>query len=429
MQRGELVVAMDIEMPGYFVLGGESYGYQYDLLTAYADYLGVELRVVSDNTPSSYEAMLAAGDVDLVATLSNHIDPAERGRAIPVYNTSYVMLTGKVRAAQLRKNGDREPLSFLDGTKLLVSAGFKGSKIYDALLDSLSNTEIYISSRNSFELMELLADGEYDYLICEQSEAQLGCALVRNVEQIYHFDEQISLSAVVSPRETELKNDFQAWLIHFRNGEEYAVLNDLYFKKGIVRQVLGQRLTARSGSGSISPFDHVIKSASEKEGYDWRLISAIVYSESRFDPHVISKRGARGLMQIMPHVARQFAEAGEDIMDPENNVLLGLKILGKIEKSLKFSSGTPKSERMKIVLACYNGGIGHVLDARNLAAKYDANPDSWADVSKYLTLKATPEYATDAVVKCGSFKGGSETLAFVDQVFTRYSSYCDNVKL
>lgn len=140
----------------------------------------------------------------------------------------------------------------------------------------------------------------------------------------------------------------------------------------------------------------------EKEGYDWRLISAIAYSESRFNPYVVSRKGAKGLMQVMPRVARQFGVQG-DLMDPENNVLLALKVLGKIEKSLDFAPGTSSADRMKIVLACYNAGLGHVLDARSLARKYGANPDSWSDVSTYLSLKSDPEVVKDDAVKCGRF--------------------------
>ena len=110
-------------------------------------------------------------------------------------------------------------------------------------------------------------------------------------------------------------------------------------------------------------FDELFKKVCEKEGYDWRLVSAIAYSESRFNPFLVSHRGAQGLMQIMPRVARQFDVEG-DVMDPENNVLLALKILGKIENSLDFAPATSDTDRLKIVLACYNGGIGHVVDAR-----------------------------------------------------------------
>ena len=188
--------------------------------------------------------------------------------------------------------------------------------------------------------------------------------------------------------------------------------------------MIGRGKTALK-NGGISMFDELFKKVCEKEGYDWRLVSAIAYSESRFNPFLVSHRGAQGLMQIMPRVARQFDVEG-DVMDPENNVLLALKILGKIENSLDFAPATSDTDRLKIVLACYNGGIGHVVDARNLARKYGANPDSWEVVADYLTKKSDPQYAHDDVVKNGRFIG-KQTLAFVNSVMERYSLYCRNI--
>ena len=298
----------------------------------------------------------------------------------------------------------------------------QGTPLYESLLDSLSGSNIYVSSRNSFDMMELIRSGKYDFLICEMSEAQLGSALVRGVEQVYTFDEPLAMSAVISSQEQ--REDFKAWLSHFRGSEEYAMLNDLYFERGIVGRVMGQGLTAKN-AGGISSYDDLFRDMCEKEGYDWRLISAIAYSESRFNPYVVSRKGAKGLMQVMPRVARQFGVQG-DLMDPENNVLLALKVLGKIEKSLDFAPGTSSADRMKIVLACYNAGLGHVLDARSLARKYGANPDSWSDVSTYLSLKSDPEVVKDDAVKCGRFNS-SQTLAFVNKVFSKYTTYCNNI--
>lgn len=425
-ERGELIVAMDEEMPGYFVFGGENYGYQYDLFKAYADYLGVDLRIVNGITLPQGKELMSKGDVDIITTLSGHISSDEQSNVISIYNTSYVMLARKEIAEKVRKSSDFQLVPFLKHEKLLVSSGFKTSKAYDELLDSLPHANIYVSSRNSFELIELLVNGEYDCLICEMSEAQLGSALVSGVEQIYTFSEQIPLSAVFHVDNGELRSDFDSWLNTFRNGPDYAMLNYLYFEKGIVYQVVGNN--KKNVIGGISVYDKMIKQISAREGYDWRFISAIIYSESRFNPNVVSKRGARGLMQIMPRVANQFKIADQDIMKPENNVLLGIKILGKIESSLKFPKDTPNEEKMKIVLACYNAGLGHVIDARNLARKYGADPNKWDDVSKYLSLKGDALYATDDVVKCGKFKSG-QTLSFVAEVYAKYTSYCNTFTL
>lgn len=175
----------------------------------------------------------------------------------------------------------------------------------------------------------------------------------------------------------------------------------------------------------ISPYDHVIRNISEQEGNDWRLMSAIAYHESRFTADIVSRRGARGLMQIMPSVARQFNVCSEEaLLDPETNVLLANKVWNQIDSTLSLPAGISEKDRMSLILACYNGGIGHVSDARRLARANGENPNSWEVVLRYLELKADPEYYQNEVVKCGKFTGYRQTEAFVKDVMTRYDKYC-----
>ena len=148
---------------------------------------------------------------------------------------------------------------------------------------------------------------------------------------------------------------------------------------------------------TISVYDELIRSVSEEEGYDWRLMSAIAYHESRFSPDIVSKRDAAGLMQIMPAVARQFNVTGDRLLDPETNVRLAAQVLSKID---------------------------HVNDARRLARSHGENPDSWETVARYLALKALPEYYEQQEVRCGRFTGGSQTRAYVRDVLKRYDRYC-----
>lgn len=178
------------------------------------------------------------------------------------------------------------------------------------------------------------------------------------------------------------------------------------------------------GDYVISAYDNIIRNISEKEGHDWRLMSAIAYHESRFSPDIVSKRGAAGLMQIMPAVARQFNVTGDRLLDPETNVRLAAQVLSKIDAGLRFAPGTPDDDRMSIILAAYNGGIGHVNDARRLARSHGENPDSWETVARYLALKALPEYYEQQEVRCGRFTGGSQTRAYVRDVLKRYDRYC-----
>ena len=145
------------------------------------------------------------------------------------------------------------------------------------------------------------------------------------------------------------------------------------------------------GDYVISAYDNVIRNISEKEGHDWRLMSAIAYHESRFTPDITSRSGARG---------------------------------SKIMNTLRFPEGTPEKDRMSIILASYNSGIGHVNDARRLARLNGEDPNSWEVVARYLQLKAQPEYYESEAVKCGRFTGSRQTLAYVNDVIGRYDKYC-----
>lgn len=181
------------------------------------------------------------------------------------------------------------------------------------------------------------------------------------------------------------------------------------------------------GEYVISAYDELIRDISEQEGHDWRLLSAIAYHESRFRSHLVSRRGARGLMQIMPSVARQFGVPVAEAADPVANVWLANKLLSRIMDALRIAEGTPDEDRMCIVLASYNGGLGHVCDARRLARFYGENPDSWEVVKRYLRLKSLPEYYTHEVVECGRFAGSRQTAAYVSDVLGHYKKYCSMV--
>ena len=173
----------------------------------------------------------------------------------------------------------------------------------------------------------------------------------------------------------------------------------------------------------ISSYDAVMRRIGEEEGQDWVLMSAIAYNESRFRSDLTSRRGAIGLMQIMPIVGRQFNVEKEAIADPETNIRLAGKLLRQIDKSLKLSPSTPASDRISIILACYNGGIGHISDARRLAKSNGEDPNSWEVVARYLKSKADPEVYESELVRHGKFTGSSQTEAYVREVLKRYDIY------
>ena len=174
----------------------------------------------------------------------------------------------------------------------------------------------------------------------------------------------------------------------------------------------------------ISRFDPIMREVGDEEGFDWRFMSAIAYSESRFIENLESSQGAKGIMQIRPVVARHFNVPVESINDTETNVRLAGMLLSELDTMLRIPNSTPAEDRLSIILASYNAGIGHVLDARRLARSEGANPNSWETIRHYLDLKADPAYYELDIVKSGRFTGSGQTTSYVNEVMRKYRQYC-----
>lgn len=421
-----LRVSVDPGLPGYFEFNGEPMGCTYDLLDAYARSFGQTLEISSvDNSASGYpREAFSVGKTAMTLSLRPYSMPGDHA-VIPMYETSYVVLATSKKIGTLNLSGDVNAL--LAGRKTGYSSGFAYTRGYDRLsMDP--EVALELSASNVFEAFEELLNGRIDLLVCEKSEALLGRSLVRNIKTVYEFEEQVNVCMLPELSNPEEGRRFADWLYDFRRSEAASELYALYFEKGIAQRIVSKGAAKNRPAGSISVYDDLFKQVAEEQGLDWRLVSAIAYNESKYNAYLVSPRGARGLMQVMPSTARAFKVDVEELMDPEANVRVAVRLIREIEKSLKFSPGTSQEDRTSIMLACYNGGIGHVMDARRLASKYGDDPDRWSAVSRYLKLKSQSEYAEDAVVRCGRFRGAGETLGFVDHVMGRYYAYCGETR-
>ena len=186
----------------------------------------------------------------------------------------------------------------------------------------------------------------------------------------------------------------------------------------VKRRVFAPMLDARRGI--ISRYDHLFITHAMSIGWDWRLMAAQCYQESTFDPRAHSWAGACGLMQIMPSTADLLGLPLSKIYDPAQNIAAAARYLKMLEG--KMSDIRLRSERIRFVLACYNGGYHHVRDAMALARRDGKNPHSWNEVSKYVLLLSQPRYYNDPLVKYGYMRG-SETVDYVYRIEQRWKSY------
>lgn len=173
----------------------------------------------------------------------------------------------------------------------------------------------------------------------------------------------------------------------------------------------------------ISPYDEVFRQEGARSGYDWRLLAAIASQESRFNRTAVSPRGAQGLMQIMPATARRMGVSEDRITDPRTNIRMGTTLLSGNRRSMRFPAAMSADDQLSILLASYNAGIGHVLDARRLAVEFGDDPNKWDDVAMWLTWLADEDIYSDEVVRAGAFNGSQETIEFVEAVMRKYERY------
>lgn len=172
--------------------------------------------------------------------------------------------------------------------------------------------------------------------------------------------------------------------------------------------------------GLISTYDDLFRAAARTTGWDWRLIAAQCYQESGFDPNAVSWAGAKGLMQIMPATAKHLGLPLEQIHAPAENIAAAARYIKEL--SARFKDVRNREEKVKFVLAAYNGGYYHVRDAMALARKYGKNPFYWEDVSFFIRALSSERYYRDPIVKYG-YMIGSETSDYVASVIEQWRMY------
>ena len=178
--------------------------------------------------------------------------------------------------------------------------------------------------------------------------------------------------------------------------------------------------------GKISHYDALFRRYAKEIGWDWRLLASLAYTESNFNPNVVSWAGAKGLMQLMPATSRLMGVPPGKEQDPEESIKAAVKYIANMQRT--FSKVTDKEEQAKFILAAYNCGIGHVTDAMALAEKYGRNRYLWEHhVAHYMLLKSNKEYYQDPVCKNGYLRG-SDTYEFVREILARAELYKRKIK-
>ncbi len=416
IKQKKIKVAILNNSTSYFLYRGTPMGFHYELMSAYAKHLGVtiDLDIVPD-----YETALKKienGECDVLAS-SVSITGSRKKKMLfttPIFRSNPVLVQNKNSTFQYIDN-------WLDVGKLDIAINSTG-----AAKRTVENLQEYLGIEID---VIVVPDADQEELIDQVAEdllpATLADKIIAKASQTYYPDLDISVSAgltrniawAVHLNSLDLVENINTWLDEYRKTTTYKTLYVKYFRneKSIQRNKTGYELSAKQ----LSIYDTIIKQEAQKIGWDWRLFSALVYAESRFDPKQVSWAGACGVMQLMPSTAKRFGASRNSPIDKQ--IAAGGQVLQFLENQFA-QTMQDKTDLKLFVLAAYNSGAGHIFDARNLAEKYGKNKDKWADVAPYLLLLRQPKYYKDEVVKHGFFKG-KETVNHVEKIMNVYEHY------
>ena len=433
-ESGKLTAFTDYNSHGYFLYRGTTMGFQYELLNSFTDYLGIELELITEN--EFEDALTHINDKEYDVLAMDLAITSDRKKNMlfcdPIYKSKQILVQKlpdnwrKMRTwDEIESHLLRDAIN-LQGKKVYIQ---KGSSFIQRLHNINNETggemEIIEVDKSIDELITEVAKGDITYTVCDSHVAKINKKYHKNIDietQLGSYSQNLAWAFPLGY--DSLVIACNKWLKDYKRSKEFYYVYNKYFKNSRTIMMANSEYNSYNGN-KLSPFDEIIKEYSEIVNWDWKLLASLIYQESKFDPHAESWAGAFGLMQMMPETAKEFHLTESSTADKQ--IKAGVKYLQSIDRQLK--KHIPDSiERRKFVMASYNVGMAHVLDARRLAEKYDKNPEIWENnVDFYLLNKSKPKYYKDPVVYYGYCRG-SEPYKYVNQIYKRFDNYNNLIK-
>jgi membrane-bound lytic murein transglycosylase F len=413
-ERGVLRVLTRNNPTSYFVWRGHILGFEHDLVVALGKALGVHVEfVVAPNRASLY-AWLLDGYGDLVAAGITLPDTASRMMA---YSRSY----NRVVETVVTDSADHAlgTVEDLAGRSIALRVSSAYWETAERLRESGIDVNIVpvTEEMETAEILERVATGEYDVTIADSHILDMELTWRDDIRGAFTVSDTVDHAWIVRPGDRELLATVNRFLDSIVRGEFYNVTKRKYFgnSRSSRQYVLGR--SARTGA--LSPYDELTRRYSSRYDFNWIMVTAQMYEESRFDPSVVSFAGAVGLMQLMPPTARGFGF--ERLEVPETNIHAGTRYMRHLYDLL--DDVPDPTERYWFTLASYNAGFGHIEDARRLAEAEGLDPNVWfdnvADVAPLLQRRSVHRRYQYGYCRC------NEPVAYVRKIRGRHRAYAE----
>jgi membrane-bound lytic murein transglycosylase F len=404
-QRGELNV-LTLNGPTTFYEGAHGLaGIEYELALGFAQSLGVELNMIPLPNLAAILLHLAEGRGDLAAAGITLTPQRQRWlRFTPPYQEIPLQL--------IYRQGKRRPVDLpsIDG---VIEVAFNA--LHDERFSQLIREHPQPEWRknrilDSEELLNLVWRGEIDYTIAAAHEVVLNQRYWPELRVAFNLDDPLRLAwAMPRFRDDSLYRAAVAWFSELQRSGALRQLIDRYYGHTERFDYVGNRLFRRHITERLPHYQKMFIEAAQQQQLDWRLLAAVSYQESHWNPRAISPTGVRGMMMLTQQTAAQLGVKRRT--DARQSIEGGAAYLRQLYNRIDSSIGDP--DRLWFALAAYNLGMGHLRDARKLTADRGGNPNRWSDLKETLPLLAKSEWYKQLQ---HGYARGHEALTYVENI-------------
>lgn len=408
LEKGELTVLTRNNSHCYYFYRDQELGFEYDLVKAFADFLGVALNI---RIAERWEGMipeLIDGSGDLIAA-SMTITPKRNEKVL--FSNGYLEIQQHLIVH--RDNYAVRTIEDLSGRSIHIRKGTSYQERLEALATQISDLDIVLHDDvPTEEFIRQVAQKEIDITIADSNIALLNRRYYPQAIMAGPLGEEESLGWAVHPKASALQDQINLFFKQIKENGRHEELYRKYYAEVERFDYLDLKAYHRRLATRLPKYQPIIMAAAKEFGIDWRLLAAQMYQESHFRRYARSHAGAYGLMQLTRRTAKSLGV--KQLYDPEQNIFAGVEHLRNL---IDYFDIEHNSDRLDIALAAYNIGQGHVRDAQKLAIKLRLDPQKWTSIEKTLPLLRYRQYYKDSTY---GYCRGTEPVTYVKQIRVYY---------
>ncbi len=411
-ERGVLRVGTLNNQLSYFIGPDGPTGLEYELAKRFADELGVKLEIKPAYHLTGLLPALDNNEVDVVAAGLSHT-PERLNKYSP--GPSYYYVSQQV----IYKKGSWRPRNL----QQLIDKQGKLTVVEDSqfeyTLKEIAKTHPNLTWKttkvsDSADLLKAVSEGNIDFTMVDSVTLSVNQRLHPNLALAFEVTEDQPISWFIRKNDDDA---LYALMLEFfgnlNQSGQLASLEEKYFGHIQSFDYVDTRAFIRSLDSKLPRYKKLFQKHSKE--FDWRLIAALSYQESHWNPRAKSPTGVRGMMMLTRSTAKMMGV--ENRLDPNESIRGGVDYLRKIIKRIPDS--IPEHEKIWFALASYNVGYGHMMDARRITRIEKGNPDSWAEVKERLPKLRLPSFYRYTYY---GFARGDEAKNYVENIRRYYQT-------